>query len=387
MSFEALNPTLYRRLCQRYGEDNVNVTARGEAIEWRVVERVNPAGEKYLSREVEHPGEQYNLRCRKCRDHRARLFVNHRWGVFDLVTKTRNLWMAHCFNEDCYGDYESQLLYFDYVYSDVASSRFDIHVNEGRRTLPAERSCTGPPGPLWSLEELLRTDPDHRAIEFVRNRGFRPLLLSKKWGVGYCLDSKLKHARDRLYIPFRDGSGQTIGWQARYLGDSVGGVAFNKAGIPKYYTAPGFRKSLHPYNMEAALAHDTVVVVEGVTDVWRFGPMALAAAGKTLSQAARSRIVEWAQEDRRRLLIVAFDHNPGKPAKGKSPGVHPSDALLAQLVLPMQGRVVKLSLPVDTDPADLPRDYLRELAKKAAADKGLSARFTRPRSPVAGAVV
>ena len=39
--------------------------------------------------------------------------------------------------------------------------------------------------------------------------------------------------------------------------------------MPKYFTCPGMSLRSAAYNMELAMQHPTVVIVEGMMDVWR----------------------------------------------------------------------------------------------------------------------
>src|SRR5687767_12890973 len=50
--------------------------------------------------ETAHSGEYYRVNCPFCTDSRFRLWINHRWGVYDQVTGNYNLHLAHCYNTD-----------------------------------------------------------------------------------------------------------------------------------------------------------------------------------------------------------------------------------------------------------------------------------------------
>ncbi len=61
--------------------------------------------------------------------------------------------------------------------------------------------------------------------------------------------------------------GIRVGWQARYVGEP------RYRDMPKYYTCPGMPKSQLLYNFDSTMTKPFVVLVEGITDVWRIGTM------------------------------------------------------------------------------------------------------------------
>jgi DNA primase len=69
-----------------------------------------------------------------------------------------------------------------------------------------------------------------------------------------------------------------VGWQARLLRKA-------EKGEPKYLTSPNLTKNKVLYNLDTALLYNTVVLVEGVFDVWRIGDMAVCPFGHSLSPA------------------------------------------------------------------------------------------------------
>ena len=72
-----------------------------------------------------------------------------------------------------------------------------------------------------------------------------------------------------------------VGWQARLSWNPS--KEQQRQGISKYFTMPGMRKSEHLYNRDLSREHDITVIVEGVTDVHRVGPQAVALFGKVPS--------------------------------------------------------------------------------------------------------
>src|ERR1043166_8551066 len=99
---EPLRPELHAQLAICFGD--VLVANEGQELvdeittQWRVRRRHSKAVRRL---EVTQRGETYRVNCPFCGDDRHRLWVNHRWGLFDIGTNRRNLWLAKCFNEDC----------------------------------------------------------------------------------------------------------------------------------------------------------------------------------------------------------------------------------------------------------------------------------------------
>src|SRR4051794_18793914 len=84
------------------------------------------AGTGDLRLQVDHFGEQYRVCCPFCPDTRKRLYINHRWGLFDERTRSKNLWLAKCYNEDCLKcSLRRRSLYND-VFDDFADGTEDM---------------------------------------------------------------------------------------------------------------------------------------------------------------------------------------------------------------------------------------------------------------------
>jgi len=154
--------------------------------------------------------------------------------------------------------------------------------------------------PLSSLEA------GHPARVYITKRRFDPYELTELYGVSCCLDVEADergfipgtkwlaaYCKNRLIIPMYR-MGKLVGWQAR---------ALDEYSRPKYYTMPGYRKSMTLYNRDRAQSHDFGVVVEGVTDVWRVGPCAVAILGHSISNAQRDLIYAFWQRGGMCLLL------------------------------------------------------------------------------------
>jgi hypothetical protein len=380
MTDEPLNPTLFRRLERYYGEGQVEIISAGQSISWRAVrERVpGTGGESRMTRRMMDPGEEYKVRCKICRDHRARLHINHRWGVYDPITKSKNLWLANCFNEDCYDNYEAQADLYERIYAVHRRAKLEIAVHEGREGDPNEICEVSPPGQMIRLDELKAKKPTHPAIVYLEGRGYDVDKISKLWQAAYCVKSRFDLAEKRIIIPIFF-NGMMVGWQARYVGDDVDGQSFNEAGVPKYWTSPGFKRRLVAYNLERACTHQTVIVVEGPTDTWNVGPMGMGALGKTLSPFVRKSLVQNLHRHHPHDGVVVIALDPKQDAKSKAKGKpHHLDVLYNQLRAPLQGRVMKLWLPEEYDPGSMDRELFRNLCREEGRRWKLPIGFSKP---------
>ena len=133
------------------------------------------------------------------------------------------------------------------------------------------------PGLEVPLSELAA---DHVAVAYLRLCGFDPVELDCVWGVTLAEYAAPRTrgaaAVGRIIVPVRRNA-ITVGWQARYAGD----IDWQARATPKYLTY--FPKSQALYGIDEAAAAPRVVLVEGCTDVWRYGPGAVCGFGKGLS--------------------------------------------------------------------------------------------------------
>jgi hypothetical protein len=256
-----LRPELYHRLVDRFGE--VIVANEGEEL-------VGWAGtDPYTDRprlEVSLPGEYYRVSCPFCTDTRHRLYVNHLWARYIPEFRSDNLWLAHCFNEDCLARPGRALQLRNLVFDDFVRGRAPDPVRRGRRPAVMPWRGVRPPGALiYALHHL---EADHPANVYLRGRGYDPIWLGRNLRVGFCQHPypEFPMAKGRIIISVYQG-GAYAGWQARYVG-----VPPDKH-VPKYYTMPGLRVGQILYNLDVARQSPFFgVVCEGPTDVWSFGP-------------------------------------------------------------------------------------------------------------------
>jgi len=243
------------------------------------------------------------------------------------------------------------------------------------------------PGPCIRLDTLVLAYPHHEAVTYLSGRGFDPAFIGKYWGASYCVTSpRFQQAAGRIIIPIfhtLDGTIAQVGWQARYIGDDVHGEPFNKARVPKYWTSPCLPRHLLAYNVETALQHPTVVIVEGATDVWNVGPMATAVLSTSASEHVLQLIaIGMRRHGNKAVVIVALDPQPPRRVNPR-PTPHPIAKLTKRLSALLPGRVVPLYLPGECDPGSIDRRLFLRLARDAVRQRGLVADFTvRDRPPV-----
>lgn len=386
--FQPLNPTLFNLLRLHFGD--VDYVAPGQEIDWYIsYELTQPRqgdGKKRRGfRRVRASGEEYKVNCPFCTDQRKRLYINHRWGVFDADTRSRNLFLCQCFNEQCVDSYERQKQLAMWVFSSAAerNRRGEMDVRPGTKT-PTQVCEVTPPGLLIRLDQLKEHHPNHPALVYLESREFDPVFLAKRYDVSFCPHSKFNLARNRIVIPMyrdRDGKRELINWQARYVGDDVHGQPFNRARVPKFWTCPNSARRLIAYNMEVAVRHDTILITEGATDVWGAGPQAMGLLGKKMNPQLQSRflnLIKRYHPDRPPVVCVLLDpeQDEKERAKGKP---HHIEALVASLKGVLGPNVFGLYLEPGWDPGNLYRSFLRDLVKREAAKHGLKATFTRPK--------
>jgi hypothetical protein len=339
-----LRPELYQRLKRRFSP--VAVACEGEAFWGRVITDLR-TGRKKL--DVDVPGEYYRINCPFCKECRQRLWINHRWGLYVPELDSANLWLAYCYNEECLRQPGRAKYLFDWVFDDFPRGLYPDPVLPGVRA-PAGPGRFQPPGEVVPLEQV---PPDHPACQYLRSRGFEPARLSTDYGVGLCVNaapglSDMVYGRLVVPVLFK---GKAVGWQARLVGEPLPHT------VPKYYTMRGFRKSEYLYNFDVASRFPFVVVCEGVTGVWTFGPEAVALFGKTASHAQIQLLqTTW----KAGAVIVLLDGDAEAEAQ----------KLFDGLANGVQAKVL-VRLPNGQDPGDWPPDELRRMVFEAARTQGV----------------
>lgn len=325
-----LRPALYRRLME-FANNRVSISNEGEAMKFCYMQRWDGS----LELKIEHSGEQYRLNCPFCTDTRRRLYINHRWGYYDPITHSSNLHLAYCHNEKCMQETGRYTTLHSMVYSDFMHEAND-ELLDGNRAQTVDVIARWP-GQLRAINQMpLGLD----ACQYLLQRGYDLDELANTFNVTYCLeaDSCYPRARGRIIIPIYT-AGELKGWQARYVG-----IPPSKD-VPKYVSMTGMKKTRLLYNMDVARKYPYVVLCEGPTDVWRFGPEAVALFGKSISNYQLGVITQlW------KKVYIALDGDAPEEAQ----------IIYDELSNKVEEKVV-VNFPPKVDPGDLPRATLRDM--------------------------
>ena len=343
-----LNPKLYRLLKERFG--HVRVSNEG-------VEQVGTYGFNVVEGRDElnliEPGEYYQVCCPFCNDTKFRLYVNHMWGFMDHGS--RNLWMAICYNENCLNTIERRARFYEMVL-DTMGGLDGCEIRKGKEAETSEVNMDWP-GPVTRVDRL---PADHKAVQYLISRRFDPAVIGKFYNVHYCLSSFRWLAQDRLIIPIYSRK-RLAGWQARYIGE-INWKSDNAQ--PKYYTCPGTPRRKLLYNLGNAENYHTGVIVEGPTDVWSFGPMAVCTLGSTMTRQQKEAFLKRFKD---RSAVLLYDPDVFKDPK-KLPSI---EELISNLKNSFRKGFAVVKLPDGTDPGTLDRQFLREFVAGEAKAQGV----------------
>src|ERR1035437_5610346 len=166
-----LNPTLYRQLQRVFGR--VRIGSEGQSMQARYGKHIATDRNELV---VEAPGEYYQVCCPRCNDTRFRLYINHRWGSRD-EKGFRNLWLAICFNENCYASRDARQDLYEKL-SDIADPLEQATIKDGEEG--AELKAMTLPGPVFRLDRL---PPEHPANKYLAGRFYDPEMLGKFYQV------------------------------------------------------------------------------------------------------------------------------------------------------------------------------------------------------------
>lgn len=277
-----LNPGLYQALRTKFGEAPGIVNEGEEGVFSCPPTKMHrmPGRKKRKYAHIESWGETYKMNCPVCGDSRERLFISHLYGGYTTpkTSKTRYYFgdVYKCHNESC----------------DLREHLNDLHIDRNAKveTLPSKftrivrfdaaeipKNCP----PIDSVDV-----PEH-ITDYLISRGFDPTELSNNYFVKYVPEGttymdgeeEKEFFDERLLIPIIQGR-VMVSWQARRAKD------LHKDKY-KYLNEPSCKKATYLYNMDRALFHKRIVIVEGVTDVWRLGDNAIAIFGKKPSKTQR----------------------------------------------------------------------------------------------------
>jgi hypothetical protein len=348
---EPLNPRLYQLLTKRF--HSVKISNAGEQAQ--IVYEINRERGNREEPVLAYPGEYYLICCPFCGDTKYRLYINHLFGQSD-GEGNEFLHLAHCFNERCMTRETVREFIEDLTDNEWLLSRFKIRPGV---EVDISQINMDWPGPCVRVDEL---KPSHKAYQFLVGRDFDPALIARGYDVRYCSESSRYYmAPGRLIIPIYEG-GRMLGWQARDLQTK------RKLDdpLPKYWTCPGTPKKALLYNFGRASLYQTGVIVEGPTDVWRFGPMACAALGSSMSPLQIRKFVD---VFKLRSCVLLFDPEEyDKEAQEKL-----RNTMLSSFV----GGCAAIRLPKGTDPGSLDRQVLRDFVRAEARKQGVKVSWKR----------
>lgn len=299
-------------------------------------------------------GEELVTNCPFCNDDRGRLLINHRYGIPDPEVGNRgtNLWK--CFNEECQHDPDHRAELRDRLLPELDLPRGGPKFRQPEiiRSSPTELEPVEFNGVLLPVTDL---PPDHKAVRYLIDRGFDVEEVGRLWDLGYAdsipARTRGSMAQDRLIVPVHQNK-VMIGWQARFIGE----IDFKTSGVPKYLTY--FPKSLALYGMDQVGDEPVLVLMEGASDVWRYGPGGVCGFGKTLSHDQARILADLAKG--RPIILVPDANDPGAFDKF-------CDGMKLVLAAGHCGPYGLAPLPRGKDPATMSRTALRNLIRCAAS--------------------
>jgi hypothetical protein len=335
---------LHRLLCQQF--PTVKVCERDP-----ITTRSSSSRRQGRRKTVAAGSIGFRVDCPYCGDADQQLYIDARFGTYDPATGSDNLDLAVCLAFDCVDDAWAQKGLAEHVFANASG--------------PGPTALSLPACQVSSPDELLKEvetpedivpidqiDPAHPAASYLTSRGYDLGELSALWGVGYCRWSRFRLMRRRIYVPVRQDT-KLVGWQGRWPGE----LDWGAEDIPKYFTMPGLRKSHLLYNEDLAHRQPLVVICEGVTDVWRVGPAAVALFGKT---ASRQQLLRLAAGWMGKPAVVLLDADAQADAEELAASLRPF----------FRNRLVQVTLPDGMDPGSCPRDELWDFLRAEAVRQG-----------------
>jgi hypothetical protein len=347
-----INPQLRSALERVFGQSTISCENDPGSFSAPYIQsslrRMAKKGRHYAT--VERWGETYYVNCPVCGDTKHRLGFSHLWNTCAKIknasvyfSKTLN----YCFNEQC-----DIRRYFDRIESNIDGTveikttpkAFSAYIPE-ELELPAEcLPIIHNDVPEYVVEYLLQRKFDLQELNDIFHIKFAP------GGTVYPTSGEPYTAyEDKLVIPIIQKL-KLVSYQLRTL---------DSANRRKYYNPAGIPKSHFLYNVDQAMEHADIVIVEGVTDVWRIGAQAVCLFGKSQSCAQRELMKTlWGYDG---CCIVVLDSDADYDS------LKLYKKLKYEKIFPRG--VFQLCLE-NGDPADHKRNNLFELLEKAGAEGG-----------------
>lgn len=300
-----LNWPLYTQLTKKLGE--VRVTRPGKAD---VLQTVRENGWPRVK--LDGSAEHYNTNCPFCGDQRRRLSIHFRYGSSDPIRGEPMIHLAKCFNENCLADAANRQRLWSYLFEN-GRNPLPAKIRDGRGNAGVTSASTAVtfPRDCFKIEHAVARD----AANYLKDRRFQPDRLWRRWGVMYCWHDPTVQPRvtERIVVPYYhpvdladpDSSVNLVGWIARRLRED------ERLG-PKYLMPTGFNKAKHLYGLTQAIrTSGPIVVVEGVTDVWRLRTNTVALIGTDCSDDQQRMLFKLGEM---RPIVIFLDDDAGDKA-------------------------------------------------------------------------
>jgi hypothetical protein len=348
-----LNSALYDALQEVFGEVRIANDGEHRRVSYYPDFR-NPSR---LTSSDTVSGEYYRIKCPYCSDCGFRCWINHEFGELDPKTKRRNLHLWICYNEGC----QSSAARREQLFDDLQPATRNQARRLGRRPSAVQHDTDNThsrpveirlPPSFYPISEVRAAE--HPALQYLEERNFSPAMeLAERWHLRFTSrspDSSPPFEDARIIIPvFAPGPAFSLadssqspgtpdrvlaGWQARSIWTADEGSYSS----PKYLSCRGMKKSHILYGLpEAINTRGPVVIVEGVTDVWRLQTNAIALFGKDLS-SKQSLLLQHHFSDR--PIVVFLDagtqeaSNRAVAAIMRARGVYMNDTKVVTATLP-----------------------------------------------------
>jgi DNA primase len=145
--------------------------------------------------------------------------------------------------------------------------------------------------------------PVHR--QYLESRGFDSDELVTKWGIGGIgIDPVHPQYQWRIFIPITDFKGNVVSWTTRAIGHTTPYISASKS-----QEVQSIKTLL--YGEQYRTFYDTIIVTEGVFDVFNIGVGAVAVFGKMVTSAQVYRISQFARR------VICFDNEPDTQEQAK----------------------------------------------------------------------
>lgn len=337
-----LNPELFNRLTRLFPKVKV----------------VN-AGIKMIVRNgtIERWGESYAVSCPFCNDRKTHLYISHMYLRDIPGMSTFSLWK--CFRNECQGDYDNRRALYQFLTQKI--ERIENHQEEKAIQKKKSVNSLG----VFELIALHSLPAKHPAIQYLLYRNFDPLEIENIWKVVFCFhhtpstspqsNAPRINLTGRLIIPIIE-EGKTRGIQARSIFPSTN---------PRYLSL--FRKSKYIYGYDQVNTIENpekIIIVEGVTDVWRYGPGAVCIFGKDASIEQIEKILYLIKTKKpKRVYGIADGDDPQSYEKFSTLCRKINSLILDSICLPV-------CCPQGRDPADLSKSEIENLINREETENG-----------------